>query len=84
MDLGPGSEIRDPEKTYPGSRGQKGTGSWIRIRNTGIELRGQNRNLPKKYVSFLTDPHGGHASSRDQPQLVKNRLLTILKISSLF
>ncbi len=32
MDLG--SEIRDPEKTYPGSRGQKGTGSRIRIRNT--------------------------------------------------
>ncbi len=31
----PGSEIRDPEKTYSGSRGQKGTGSWIRIRNTG-------------------------------------------------
>jgi hypothetical protein len=32
----PGSEIRDPEKTYPGSRGQKGTGSRIRIRNTGF------------------------------------------------
>jgi hypothetical protein len=31
---GPGSEIRDPEKTYPGSRDQKGTGSRIRIRNT--------------------------------------------------
>jgi hypothetical protein len=31
----PGSEIRDPEKTYSGSRGQKGTGSRIRIRNTG-------------------------------------------------
>jgi hypothetical protein len=31
-----GSEIRDPEKTYSGSRGQKGTGSRIRIRNTGI------------------------------------------------
>jgi hypothetical protein len=34
----PGSEIRDPEKTYsipdPGSRVQKGTGSRIRIRNT--------------------------------------------------
>jgi hypothetical protein len=37
----PGSEIRDPEKTYsgsqtpdPGSRGQKGTGSRIQIRNT--------------------------------------------------
>jgi hypothetical protein len=28
----PGSEIRDPEKTYSGSRSQKGTGS--RIRNT--------------------------------------------------
>jgi hypothetical protein len=27
----PGSEIRDPEKTYSGSRGQKGTGSRIRI-----------------------------------------------------
>jgi hypothetical protein len=27
----PGSEIRDPEKTYPGSRGQRSTemGSWI-------------------------------------------------------
>jgi hypothetical protein len=24
-----GSEIWDPEKTYPGSRGQKGTGSRI-------------------------------------------------------
>ncbi len=32
----PGSEIRDPEKTYPGSRGQKGTGSQIRIRNTAF------------------------------------------------
>ncbi len=28
----PGSEIRDPEKTYPGSRSQKNTGS--RIRNS--------------------------------------------------
>ncbi len=31
----PGSEIVDPEKTYSGSRGPKGTGSRIRIRNTG-------------------------------------------------
>jgi len=30
----PGSEIQDPEKSYSGSRGQKGTGS--RIRNTAI------------------------------------------------
>jgi hypothetical protein len=35
--MGLGSGIRDPEKTYSGSRtrGQKGTGSRIRIRNTG-------------------------------------------------
>jgi hypothetical protein len=35
----PGSGIRDPGsgKTYPGSRGQKSTGSRIRIRNTGSE-----------------------------------------------
>jgi hypothetical protein len=34
--MGLGSEIRDPEKPFPnpGSRGQKGTGSRIRIRNT--------------------------------------------------
>ncbi len=35
--MGFGSEIRDPDKPIPdpGSRGQKGTGSRIRIRNTG-------------------------------------------------
>jgi hypothetical protein len=34
--LHPGSEIRDPKKPIPdpGSRGQKGTGSRIRISNT--------------------------------------------------
>ncbi len=32
--MGLGSGIRDPEKTYSGSRGQKGTGSRVRIRNT--------------------------------------------------
>jgi hypothetical protein len=37
----PGSEIFDPEKTYSGSRCQKGTGSRIRIRNT------ENENLYK-------------------------------------
>jgi hypothetical protein len=36
--MGLGSGIRDPEKTYSGSRGQKGTGSRIRIRNTGSSL----------------------------------------------
>jgi hypothetical protein len=34
----PGSEIRDPEKTYSRSRGQKGTGSRIRIPNTARKL----------------------------------------------
>ncbi len=33
----PGSEIRDPEQTYSGSWGQKGTGSRIRIRNTACQ-----------------------------------------------
>ncbi len=37
----PESEIRDPEKTYPGSRGQKCTGSRIRIRNTDLSI-GEN------------------------------------------
>ncbi len=39
----PGSEIRDPEKTYSGSRGQKAPnpGSRIRIRNTATGVRYQ-------------------------------------------
>ncbi len=38
--MGLGSEIRDPEKTYSGSRiqGQKGTGSRIRIRKTAYAV----------------------------------------------
>jgi hypothetical protein len=42
MDLG--SEIRDPEKTYSGSRGQKGTGS--RIRNTGQRYGSRYGSFP--------------------------------------
>jgi hypothetical protein len=36
----PGSEIRDPEKNIPdpGSKGQKGTESRIRIRNTELSF----------------------------------------------
>ncbi len=34
----PGSEIRDKPIPDPGSRGQKGTGSRIRIRNTVIKI----------------------------------------------
>jgi hypothetical protein len=33
----PGSEIRKKPIPDPGSRGQKGTGSWIRIRNTAVK-----------------------------------------------
>jgi hypothetical protein len=41
-----GFGIRDPEKTYSGSRGQNGTGSRIRIRNTALRRR---------YISLMTD-----------------------------
>jgi hypothetical protein len=37
--MGLGSEIRDLEKTYSGSEGQKGTGSRIRIRNTACRTQ---------------------------------------------
>jgi hypothetical protein len=40
--MGLGSEIWDPEKTYSGSRGQKGTGSRIRICNTAVAKSGPN------------------------------------------
>ncbi len=41
----PRSRIQDPEKTYSGSRGQKGTGSRIRIRNTYV--KDENPSQPK-------------------------------------
>jgi hypothetical protein len=37
----PGSEIRDPEKTHSGSRGQKSTEFRIRIPNTGWSILDQ-------------------------------------------
>ncbi len=37
--MGLGSGIRDLEKTYSGSRSQKGTGYRIRIRNTATEVK---------------------------------------------
>jgi hypothetical protein len=59
----PGSEIRDPrtgirdpEKTYSGSRGQKGTGSYLCCW-AGHESRGAEINLPPGRVSD-PDPHG--------------------------
>jgi hypothetical protein len=61
----PGSEIRDPEKTYSGSRGQKGNGS--RIRNTDKKLwygSGLDSDLAKYSdpVSEAETLHRGHAS----------------------
>jgi hypothetical protein len=47
----PGSGIRDPEKTYFGSRGQKGTGS--RFRNTVFK----GCSLPARFMD--TTPNQG-------------------------
>ncbi len=51
--MGFGSEIRDPEKTYSGSRiqDQKGTGSRIRIRNTA-KIFHFSLNLVYSYTSW--------------------------------
>jgi hypothetical protein len=46
----PGSRIRMLTSTHPGSRGQKGIGSRIRIRNTGCDW------------SFLCGRRGGEGS----------------------
>ncbi len=52
--MGLGSEIGDPEKTYPGSRGQKDTGSWIRIRNTAfLYMIIRIRNTAFLYMIFF-------------------------------
>ncbi len=52
----PVSKIRDPEKTYSGpgsrSRGQKGTGSRIRIRNTCLtDQELATRSLPSNFTT---------------------------------
>ncbi len=54
----PGSQIPDPDFLPipdPGSRGQKGTGSQIRIRNTGINTKKWIRiqTLHKKYSGSI-------------------------------
>jgi hypothetical protein len=49
----PGSEIRKKPIPDPGSRGQKGTGSRIRIRNTGRKYKVEKTmpHRPSKKVS---------------------------------
>jgi hypothetical protein len=49
-----GFGIRDPEKTYSGSRGQKGAGSRIRIRN--MEGSGSVQIITDPDVQNLTNP----------------------------
>jgi hypothetical protein len=52
----PGSEIRDPEKPIPdpGSRGQKGTGSRIRIRNTAKKIT--SKGTSRQEFIYLRPP----------------------------
>ncbi len=63
MGLGSGTEIQDPEKTYSGSRIQKGTGSRIRIRYTaynGTHLcpaQGQLQAVRRLSPVSLPPPH---------------------------
>ncbi len=45
-------ETRDPEKTGPGSRGQKSTRSWIRIRNIDPNIP----TLPSSYRQLTQSP----------------------------
>jgi hypothetical protein len=53
-DPGSGKNLfRDPEKTYSGSRGQKGTGSRIQIRNTGIPNAAEQRMGMGKHREYL-------------------------------
>ncbi len=72
-----GSGIRDPEKTYPGSRRQKGTGSQIRIHNTNC-LAGQES---KSWIAMgnmflkLSTRHSRTMLAQDQVQLVAYRFI---------
>ena len=57
--MGLGSEIRDPEKTYPGSRGQKGTGSGsatLPCMLERIELFTEGQAFLRSYASVFHAP----------------------------
>ncbi len=72
-----GSGIRKKSIPDPGSRGQKGTGSLIRIRNTGLD------------VTSFADPHPGILAEKQSgydlnpgvwwPKNYKNRQLEKIK-----
>jgi hypothetical protein len=66
----PGSEIRDPEKAYPGSRGQKSTGS--RIRNIGIWIT----DTVKKSSPYRTRIQGSKAPDH-RSAILGSGLLTL-------
>ena len=59
-DPGCSSRIPDPYADFlpipdPGSRGQKGTGSWIRIRNTGHHSDADPQHLPCSFGLGCSD-----------------------------
>jgi hypothetical protein len=70
-----GFGIRDQEKTYSGSRGQKGTGSRIRIHNNVWQLRGLTEFLEdilntgeNKFLEYVYIVYGsivGHQKHND-------------------
>jgi hypothetical protein len=79
--MGLGSEIRVPEKNLfldPGSRGQRGTGSRIRIRNTTtcllcagiLEQSMGNRNREGIWLSYW--PARLHRMAESIPELLKS------------
>jgi hypothetical protein len=50
-----GFGIRDPERTFSGSRGQKGIGSRIRFRNTDWECSADNHSQHKQQIIHFTN-----------------------------
>jgi len=78
--MGLGSEIREPEKTYcgSGSRGQKGTGSRIRIRNTAVATPSHSPENSLDDVAVEAGEHDlevGHGLAKVQ---LRGRLLLLL------
>jgi hypothetical protein len=77
--------IRDPGKTYPGSRGQKGTGSRVRIRNTGKNFAFLGQAVPHGEGGELPGPCtrlGPHSSG--QGPLLQDPVHHSLSLSALF
>ncbi len=74
-----GFGIRDPEKTYSGSRGQKSTGSRIRTRNTGTTYDNFFDNLATEKQFIVNVPLQG--SKPTNPGFFKLKILKTNKNS---